>query len=711
MREPQRRIETIKTSPRMGGACLLEAILGLASVWAAGATAEPDSASLKPLWMVQSGHPFPLALTEGLGFSFRYDGKKVGPGRPEGWRVSGGDEGRRTWFRHPSGLAVQRSVRVFPEFEAVEYTLRFKNEGQLPLPMLEDVNALDLTFVGDLVKGVSVLTCGGGGADATFPPKDFALTRTPLGGAASQDQVRLRSRNGLPSRINLPFFYIQNREQTDGVYIGIGWSGDWQATIQAKHGTDTLDLRGGIQNMRLKLQPGEEISSPSILLGCFRGPLSSGVNHLRHLIRQDYSPSVAGQPLVAPVLYTTWFDIGAELDEKLLRTLVNQAAPLGVEIFLLDAGWYAGTPIAPYTDMRATWEAISGSLGNWELGEEQSRFPSGLRVLADYVRSKGMAFGLWFEPERAGPDSQLAKTHPDWLVFIPSRKWALVDFGRPEVQKYFCQVFDRYIRELDLRYIRWDSNIEFAASYWAARDLAERRGIMEIRHLEGVHHVEAWIREHHPNVILESCAGGGQRIDLATLRQRHTIWISDQTMDPHIVRFHLEGLNHFIGGQRQAVAFAPMRETYRSSDSTSPDLAWQSCFGGAFGLAGRLHEWPQAIKGQTQRHIAVFKKIRGLIAQDYYLLEPQTRTLESWSGWQFHDPQRDEGFMQAFRLRSLEPAHKFVLHALDPNSEYQFTDADTGELLKAAGARLISGGLEFQLPPMSSRVLTYRKSP
>jgi alpha-galactosidase len=194
-----------------------------------------------------------LALTEGLGFSFRYDGKKVGPARPEGWQVSSEDDGRRTWFRHPSGLAVQRSVRVFPEFEAVEYTLRFKNEGQSPLPLLEDVNALDLTFAGDSVKGVSVLTCGGGGADATFPPKDFALTQTSLGGAASQDQVTLQSRNGLPSGINLPFFYVQNREQTDGVFAGIGWSGDWQATIRAKHGTDALDLRGGMRNIRLKL--------------------------------------------------------------------------------------------------------------------------------------------------------------------------------------------------------------------------------------------------------------------------------------------------------------------------------------------------------------------------------------------------------------------------------------------------------------------------
>ena len=107
----------------MSIACLVEAVLGLMSLLAAGATAEPDNTPLKPFWMVQPSHPCHPALTEGLGFSFRYDGRKVEPARPEDWQISSEDDGRCTWLRHPSGLAVQRSVRVLPEFEAVEYTL------------------------------------------------------------------------------------------------------------------------------------------------------------------------------------------------------------------------------------------------------------------------------------------------------------------------------------------------------------------------------------------------------------------------------------------------------------------------------------------------------------------------------------------------------------------------------------------------------------
>jgi len=212
-------------------------------------------------------------------------------------------------------------------------------------------------------------------------------------------------------------------------------------------------------------------------------------------------------------------------------------------------------------------------------------------------------------------------------------------------------------------------------------------------------------------VIFESCAGGGRRIDLNTLARRHTIWISDQTMDPQIVRFHLEGLNQFIPGNAQGVHFCPMRDAIRRPGAIFPDIAFQCGFGGAFGVAGRLHEWPKALKEQARKHIDVFKKIRRFLSEDFYLLVEQPRTLEAWSGWQFHDPKAGEGFIQAFRLRSPEPTRKLVLKALDPKSQYVLSDLYTDEAFEANGAKLVSEGLGFDLPPMSSRVLMYRKKP
>lgn len=683
--------------------------LGNADLFAA----QNPEGNLRPHWSVKADHLFHGALTDGIGFSFSYDGKKFGPAILSGWKVStqttpGVDQ---TIFRHPSGLTIIREERLYSEFEALEYTLRFKNEGRSSLPILGPVNALVLSFGGEVLPGVSAVWSGGGGREPTFPPADFAITRTYFGPMMPlKGDVELTGGEGMPSRVNLPFFFIENQNNSAGIYVSIGWTGNWKASIRANFDNDILYLRGGMPGINLKLHPGEEISSPSILVGAYRGPLSTGVNALRKLVRDRYAPTVSGQRLQAPIYYDTWIDIGTDLDEKLFKTLVDSAAEIGQEIFLLDAGWYNGSPRCPYTDM-ALWDAISNSLGNWEEGEDRTRFPSGLRVLADYVRSKGMQFGLWFEPERVGPGSLLAKTHPDWIIWQPERKWwkwGMVYFGKPEVQEYFCKVLDRFIEELGLRYIRWDHNNNLMW-YCDSQDAPDRRGISQVRHLEGVHRVEEWVQQHHPDVILESCAGGGQRIDLLTLKHRHTIWISDRTEDPHIVRFHLEGLNHFVPGNAQAVAFAPPPASYRKPGFTFPDIAFQSHFGGAFGSGGRLHEWPASMKSQARKHFDTYKKIRRFLSEDYYLLAPQPRDLDTWEAWQFHDPKADEGFVQVFRIRAPTSSKNIVLQALDRDATYRFSDAYTGETLEVAGAKATSDGISFELPQMSSRILIYKK--
>jgi len=698
-------------SPRfvLGRCVRIQGILPLLLAWGCCQVAA-DGEDLSSLWRAGARHQFRQAASPGIGFSLVYDGKPAGPAPLAGWQLEMAAEGAESSFRHPSGLTVLRQARAIPEFAAIEYTLRLRNDGRADLPALAAIHAMDLSFEGDLANGISVVWCGGGGADAKFPPKDFAVTRTALG--PSKDSLTLGAAGGMPSRVQLPFFFVENEARAAGLFVAIGWTGQWQATIRAERGANRLHLQAGIPGIDLRLRPGEEISGPHVLIGCYDGPLSSGTNALRRLIRDRYAPSVGGQRLVAPILYTTWFDVGAELDEKLARGLVDRAAEMGQEIFLVDAGWYKGTPSRPYGDMAATWEAISGSLGNWEQGEDPARFPSGLRWLAEYVRTRGMHFGLWFEPERCGPQSLLAREHSDWVTYIPGRKWGLVDFGNPAVQDYFCKIFDRYIGDLGIRFVRWDMNHndQFLLSYWEVRDAPGRRGISQIRHVEGLHRVEDYIRRHHPAVIVESCAGGGNRIDLATLQRRHAIWISDQKTDPQITRFHLEGLNQFIPGTGQGVALALSPGAVRQPGFVLPDITSQCCFGGAFGLRGRLHEWPVAVRQSVRRNVEVYKTLRRFLSEDFYLLAPQAGTLDTWAGWQFHDPRTGEGFVQAFRTGSPRPSTRFPLHGLDPAASYQFSDPYTGQAFEVSGAAAMAEGLKFDLPPMSSRVLTYRKT-
>lgn len=689
-------------------------ILLLMAPWFAHSEEAPEEArkegvSIKSLWPSPTAPEVHALLEPGAGFSFVYDGRAAGPTFPSDWKMETRGPGAcpETIFRHPSGLAAIRRCRTFPEINAIEYTVRLKNEGRSALPALTAVKAMDLTFAGEFVRGAAVLSSGGGSADAQFPPKNFALKRTPLDSPSSKVSVTLGTKIGVPSMEQLPFFFVHNDRKSSGLFVGIGWTERWSASIHADTAGQVLRLEGGIPDLDLQLKPDEEISGPTILIGGYRGSLATGSNQLRRLIRTRYAPRVGDQELRAPVLYTTWFNIGAELDEKLLLRLADDCAAMGVEVFLVDAGWYAGTPSRPYSDMNSTWQAISNSLGNWEQGEERSRFPSGLRALSEQVRSKGLQFGLWFEPERAGPDSLLAREHPDWVLRGPRGRWLLVDFGKPQVQEYFCKILDRFIRDLKLRYIRWDHNHhDGPLPFLQAQDPPGRRGISQIRYVEGLHRVEDWVRERHPEVVIESCAGGGRRIDLDTLRRRHTIWISDQTMNPDIVRFHLEGLNHFLPGNGQLVGFTPKAAWYERAEPL-PDILYQNFFGGAFGAAGRLHQWSAPVKEQMRQHVAAFKKIRRYLVEDYYLLVPQARSLETWTGWQFHDPKTQEGFVQVFRLQAPDETRRFALHGLQGSGKYLFTDLYSGKTLEAAGARLLSPGLEFTLPQNASQVWLY----
>jgi alpha-galactosidase len=340
------------------------------------------------------------------------------------------------------------------------------------------------------------------------------------------------------------------------------------------------------------------------------------------------------------------------------------------------------------------WEKVSRSLGNWDK-PEPDKLPSGLPALADYVRSTGMQFGLWFEPERIAKGTRLEKAHPDWVLWRAGYPWGLLDFGRPEVQEWAINLLDRHIKELGLRYIRWDFNYDPLWT-WETFETPERYGILQIRHVEGLHRVEDWLRQHYPEVILESCSSGGLRIDLQTIQRRPTIWISDQTADPRFVRFHLQGLNHFLPGSSQMVALV--------QDSFDiPDIDFQSYFGGAFGSMGRLDEWPPALKKQARKHVNVFKKIRKFLAEDYYLLLSQPRTFGHWEGWQFHNPETDEGFVQAFRTKEASESLKnLVMMGLNPNHSYRFTDPYTGESFEMTGAEALSEGVKFKLLPTLS---------
>jgi hypothetical protein len=178
-------------------------------------------------------------------------------------------------------------------------------------------------------------------------------------------------------------------------------------------------------------------------------------------------------------------------------------------------------------------------------------------------------------------------------------------------------------------------------------------------------------------------------------------------VDPRFVRFHLEGLNHFLPGSSQMVAV--IKPTPYKADRPIPDTDFQSHFGGALGFMGRLDEWPPELEERARKHLEVFKGIRKFLAEDYYLLTPQPRTFGNWEGWQFHNPETNEGFVQAFRdAQSTEPEKELVLKGLAPNVNYLLTDPYSGDKIEIKGEVAMTDGIRFELAPESSRLYVYQ---
>jgi alpha-galactosidase len=487
------------------------------------------------------------------------------------------------------------------------------------------------------------------------------------------------------------------------VFVAFGWSGQWTASVARSAKTKSLDIKGRIPDLEIALEPGEEIEGPTVVFGLYAGDLADGSNRLRRLIREVYTPRLGGEPFLPVALYDHWFNIGNNFDEALLRKLVDVAGAIGEEYFLLDGGWASGGHPA----------------GNGNYTADLVKLPDGLKPVADEVRSKGLGFGLWFEPERVAPNTTLARAHPDWILWkhtsysesshnrlaFPSGT-GLLDYGRADVREWVKSLLDRHIRDYDLRYVRYDFNLE-PLPYWDANDPPGRRGITQLRHIHGLYAVLDWLRARHPHVILEGCASGGNRIDLEMARRFHAFVISDFNADPALLRFHLHGINYFLPGSYHFLAYTlptPYQQEFKPDD-----LGFQSLFGGAFGLGGRIDLWPQSMQEMARKHVNAWQRVRRYLVEDYYPLTSQPTDLMSWSGWQFHDPEDQSGFLQTFRTDARDTTRKFYPRGLDSKSSYRIVDVYDGSTWTLSGQQATEAGIEITQREMSSRILTYQK--
>ena len=333
----------------------------------------------------------------------------------------------------------------------------------------------------------------------------------------SRSLWRRESRRGRTSHDCFPGAVVLTPGATEreGLVFGahLAWSGNHQQTIEWLHdGQFQWQMGEWLAPGEGRLAPGAALHTPELVASCSpSGTDGLAANFHAELRSRLRWPGGAMRP--RPVHLNTWEGFYFDVYPDPVKALATAAAAVGVERFVLDDGWFHGR----HHDRAA--------LGDW--WPDEHKFPLGLGELVQHVNALGMEFGLWFEPEMVNPDSDLCSAHPDWALQLAGRplltarnQWVL-DISRPEVGQYLFDKMDVLLRELPIRYIKWDHNRDLTTA-----GLGDGRAGYRAQ-VQAVYALLARLRAAHPEVEIESCSGGGGRIDFGILRHTHRVWTSD----------------------------------------------------------------------------------------------------------------------------------------------------------------------------------------
>ncbi|MFE5512420.1 alpha-galactosidase [Streptomyces sp. NPDC056529] len=392
--------------------------------------------------------------------------------------------------------------------------------------------------------------------------------------------------------------------------VALAASGSWRFTTQRTAAGRTGVVAGeGHEGVELHLAPGSThrtTVSLALYTDCGFGGASRAFHH--HL-RAHVLPHPEE---IRPVLYNSWEATSFAVDEANQIALAKRAAALGAELFVLDDGWFHGRD-----DDRA-------GLGDWT--PHPHRFPRGLRPLADGVHDLGMAFGLWVEPEMVNVDSDLYRRHPDWILHLPDRtatelrNQLVLDFSRPEVTDWALTWLRQTIECHSVDFLKWDFNRSFseAAAPGPAPDV--RR--IHVEHARGVHHVLDRLRTEFPHLRVETCAGGGGRLDPAMLARTDQAWASDNTDAVDRLTIQHGFSQMYPAGVMSAwVTDSPNPLTGRV---VPMPFRFHSAMAGVLGIGGDLTRWTETELAEAGRLVRLYKDIRPVVQQgtQFRLLAP-----------------------------------------------------------------------------------------
>ena len=517
---------------------------------------------------------------------------------------------------------------------------------------------------------------------------EFALRREPL----VEGVKVLESRRLNTSHHHNPWFAADrgtaDEDQGEVWFGALAWSGNWKLAAEVTDfGSSRISLGLNDWDFAWRLGPGEQFVTPSSYAGYAPDGFGGMSRRLHALVREDL---LADGGELRKVFYNSWEATTFDVDEPSQIALAEIAAEIGVELFVLDDGWFQGR-----TDDRA-------ALGDW--WPDSKKFPRGLTPLIERVNALGMGFGLWIEPEMVSPNSELYRAHPDWVLHYPgrprteTRNQLMLNMARPDVQDYLIERFDHLLSENNIVYIKWDMNRAVSEPGWPDAPGEPRE--LWVRYVQGLYRVWGTLRERHPRVIWQSCSGGGGRADLGILSLANQIQLSDN-VDPTLFLAMQEGASQLFPA---LVTHSWVADTHDRPYSLAFRFHVGMC--GILGIGCHLGRFTAEERAEAAELIALYKATRHVIQLgDQYRLWSAQRN--PYAAVQYMARDCSEGVLFAFRAhmqpRAALPPLK--LRGLDPDARYSVE----GFAAARSGRAWMHAGMQLDLPNFGSTARRIRR--
>lgn len=489
--------------------------------------------------------------------------------------------------------------------------------------------------------------------------REMQMTETKV----SAGKYVISSMAGTSSNRANPFFMLSKEHTTEdhGECYGFNliYSGNHYEAIEVNSYGKTRVVTGiNPDSFEYQLKPKERLESPEAVMTYSANGKNCMSQNLHHFIREHILHGIWSKK-ERPILLNSWEAAYFDINEKKLLSFAKAAKEVGIELFVMDDGWFG------------TRDDDKQSLGDWQ--ENAKKLPNGVKGLAEKINAIGMEFGIWVEPEMVNVNSRLYQEHPEWVVDIPGashaegRNQRILDLSNPEVQDYMINEMSRVFSSANIAYVKWDMNRIFSDTYSKYLPL-ERKGEFSHRYVLGLYRMMKELTRRFPKILFEGCCAGGNRFDLGILSYFPQIWASDNTDAACRVAIQ----NSYSYGYPQCVVSAhvsgcPNHQTLRR---TPLETRFNVAAFGVLGYECNFSDLSKEEKEAVKEQIALYKQWRSILQYgDFY--RGRSGNLYEWT-IVAPDQKKAVGMIMQNMVRANDTRENYYAKGLREDVRYHF---------------------------------------